>query len=358
MNEMKQAYAQAQDDAQRAGQFTPYNVYAGTGSTSYDPATGSMRSSLDPAYQGLRTSLLGNAQGGLNALSTYDPNAMATQTYNQMQAMAAPGEAADRANLTAQIQQTGQTGLEMGGDPNNPDPAMQAAYNPQMAALLRSQSQASQARQLSAINQSQDIANQMQARATGQLGAGFQLDQSQLANMQLGGQLGSQAMQGRLAGSRLAQPAIIGQGAAKAGLLGGIGSSLGLPGMGGAGGGIPGMGGALGSGLSNMFGGGGINLGNLWRSNPGSGTIPGSMQDINSNYDNYLYGDPSLNYGGGVGYGTTPMLPDYTGGGTFGGDISGGVGDFGSSNFIPGMGGGSDFGGGGFTDFAAGPYTF
>src|SRR5215471_5769054 len=69
MNEMKQAYSQAQTDAQNAGRFTPYNVYTGTGSTSYDPATGSMRSTLDPAYQGLRTSLLGNAQGGLNALS-------------------------------------------------------------------------------------------------------------------------------------------------------------------------------------------------------------------------------------------------------------------------------------------------
>src|SRR5262252_5010704 len=334
------ALEEAQKSATNAGQFNPWSVYTGTGSATFGP--GGATSTLDPAYQGLRTQLLGNASGGFGALGTYDPNAMATQTYNQMQAMAAPDEAAQRANLTAQLQQQGQTGLAIGGDPTNANPAMQAAYNPQMAALMRAQSQAAQGRQLSAIDQSQQIANQMQARATGQLGAGLQLDQSMLPYMQFGAGLGQTQTSAALAAEKMAQDPRILQGLAKGGMLsgmaGGAGSFLSrlLGGSGGAGN-LTSLLGNAGGYLRNLFGGGG-----------GSGGIPSDYQSIMNNYGE---GDPyglGLDPNAGVGYGTTPMLPNYP---TPGSDVGGGVADYGSPNYNFGLdlGGG---GGGGIGDFS------
>lgn len=245
-NEQLKAYEEAQRAAQAAGQFQPYNVFSGVGSTTMGP--NGLTSSLSPQYQGLRDQYLGNAAAGAGAAGSFDPNQMANQMYGQMQAQAAPGEAEQRANAIAQLQGMGQMGLGVGADTGN-GPA-----NPLYSSLLKAQADAGRQRQLSAYGQSQDMANQMQQRALGWGGAGLGLDQSQLGQQQLSGYLGGLGSNAALGGARLAQGPIMAQGMTKGGFLSGLGGGL----MGGAGSnsGIPGF---LRQQFPGLFGNGGGN---------------------------------------------------------------------------------------------------
>jgi len=243
-NEQLKAYEEAQRNAQAAGQFQPYNIFSGTGSTTMGP--GGLTSTLSPQYQGLRDQYLGNAAAGAGAAGSFDPNQMSNQMYAQLQAQAAPGEAEQRANAVAQLQGMGQLGLGVGADTGN-GPA-----NPLYSSLLKAQADASRQRQISSYGMSQDMANQMQQRALGWGGAGLGLDQSQLGQQQLSGYLGGLSSNAALGGARLAQGPILAQGMTKGGLLSGLGSGL----MGGANSGIPGW---LRQQFPGVFGSGGGN---------------------------------------------------------------------------------------------------
>ena len=223
-NQALLAYQEAQRRAQEAGNFTPYNVFSGLGSSTMGP--NGLTSQLSPQYQDLRNQYLGNAAAGAGAAGSFDPNQMANQVYGQMQAQAAPGEAEQRANAIAQLQGMGQIGLGVGAD-TGAGPA-----NPLYSSLLKSQADAARQRQLSSYGMSQDIANQMQQRALGWGGAGLGLDQSQLQQQQLGLYGGGLQSNAALRGAQLAQNPLLMQGLTRGGVLSGMGTGL----MSGAGG--------------------------------------------------------------------------------------------------------------------------
>lgn len=243
-NQSLQAYEEAQRKAEAAGQFTPYNVYSGMGSTTF--ANGAATSTLSPQYQQLRDQYLGNASAGASAAGAFDPNKAASDLYTQMQAEAAPGESQDRANALAQLQAMGQTGLGVG----DVVPGSGSAANPLYAALLKAQADAGRQRQISSYSTAQDTANQLQQRALGWAGAGSSLDQQSTAGLAQGANLGAIQTSGALGGARLAQQPILSQGATKGGVLSGIGNSLLGPG------GLGGAVGQIGTGIGNLFTGG------------------------------------------------------------------------------------------------------
>lgn len=238
------AYEEAQRKAEAAGQFTPYNVFSGMGSTTF--ANGAATSTLSPQYQQLRDQYLGNASAGASAAGAFDPNKAASDLYTQMQAEAAPGESQDRANALAQLQAMGQTGLGVG----DVVPGSGSAANPLYAALLKAQADAGRQRQISSYSTAQDTANQLQQRALGWAGAGSSLDQQSTAGLAQGANLGAIQTSGALGGAKLAQQPILSQGATKGGVLSGIGNSLLGPG------GLGGAVGQIGTGIGNLFTGG------------------------------------------------------------------------------------------------------
>src|SRR5262245_12921098 len=138
-NQMYQAYQRAAQKAEEAGKFTPYNVYSGMGTTSFGP--GGVTSSLSPEASGLQSDYLAAARSA--AAGSQNPNDIANQTYALMRQQASPFEEEARANLRANLAQTGTTGLGIGADIGGAGPA-----NPQMAALLKAQSDADIQRQL------------------------------------------------------------------------------------------------------------------------------------------------------------------------------------------------------------------
>lgn len=288
-NEALKAYEEAQRKAEAAGQFQPYNIFSGTGSTTMGP--GGLTSQLSPEYQGLRNQYLGNAAAGAGAAGSFDPNQMANQMYGQMQAQAAPGEEEARANAIAQLQGMGQIGLGVGADTGN-GPA-----NPLYSSLLKAQADAGRQRQLSAYGQSQDMANQMQQRALGWGGAGLGLDQSQLAQQQLSGYFGGLGSNAALGGARLAQSPIMSQGLTKGGFLGGLGGVLSGPqasmppwlrsiigGGGGGAGGIPTLP-ISPPNAGGMFGMGVDQYGNPTQGGNYSGGDPSQYGDLGGNWD-------------------------------------------------------------------------
>jgi hypothetical protein len=246
-NQMQQYLQQAQDNANRAGQFTPYNVYSGLGSTTFGP--NGVTSTLSPQYQGIQGSLLSNASGAL-AAGAQDPQTLANNYYSMLNQQAAPQEATDRANALAQLQATGTTGLGVGPNVNGAGPA-----NPLYSSLLLAQNNNALNRQIQAQTMAQQVANSTQQRGLGYLSAGTGLDQFGLQNAQLGGQLGAAQTQGALGGARIATPLIQQQGALRGGVLGGLGSALQSGGIGSLLGGLGSLGGLFsGSGQGGSFG--------------------------------------------------------------------------------------------------------
>jgi hypothetical protein len=242
-NQGIQAYRDAQQRAEAAGNFTPYNVFSGLGSTTSGP--GGVTSNLSPQYQGLRNQYLGNAAAGAGAAGSFDPYQAANTFYGQMQGQAAPYEAQQRADAVAQLQGMGTLGLGVGAD-TGAGPA-----NPMYAALLKAQADAARQRQISSYGMSQDIANQMQQRALGWGQAGLGLDQSQLQQQQLGMYGGGLQSNAALRGAQLAQQPLIYGGLTRGGLLSNIGSGM-------------------------MGSGGYGNLGNVFGNIFGSGSAPNS----------------------------------------------------------------------------------
>jgi hypothetical protein len=265
------AYQDAQQRAQQAGNFTPYNVYSGMGSTTSGP--GGITSSLSPQYQGLRDQYLGNAAAGSAAAGSFDPYQAANTFYGQMQGQAAPYEAQQRADAVAQLQGMGTLGLGVGAD-TGAGPA-----NPLYSSLLKAQSDAARQRQISSYGMSQDIANQQQQRALGWGQAGLGLDQSQLQQQQMGLYGGGLQSNAALRGAQLAQLPLIYGGLSRGGLLSNMGSGM----MNGTG-----AGGYLGNLFGNVFGSGSA-------PNAGSGSYNvlgsagGSNFDPNVDWSN-LYG--------------------------------------------------------------------
>lgn len=284
-NEALKSYEEAQRQAEAAGKFQPYNVFSGTGSTTFGP--GGATSSLSPQYQGLRDQYLGNANAGAAAAGAFDPSQASDNLYKQLQAQAAPGEAEQRSSAIAQLQGTGTLGLGVGAD-TGAGPA-----NPLYSSLLKAQADAGRQRQISAYGMAQDTANQMQQRALGWGGAGLTLDQSQLPQLQTGGYLGGLQSNSALGGARLAQGPILGQGLTKGGFLSGAGGALTGPGgsVGGTaaaylqrllsgGGGIPGLPGA-----PPNFSGTGVDASGNPTGGNFSGGDPSQYNDLGGNWD-------------------------------------------------------------------------
>src|SRR5262245_48670887 len=165
-----------------------------------------------------------------------------------MRQQASPFEEEARANLRANLAQTGTTGLGIGADIGGAGPA-----NPQMAALLKAQSDADIQRQLQSYTPGQNIARQTAQRGPAFRKSAGDLDQQALEQGKLGGYLGGLQSNAALRSAQLQMMPLLGQGQTRAGVLSGLGDKLSQ----GGGGITPGQAGAAAVGAAGAFGGGG-----------------------------------------------------------------------------------------------------
>jgi hypothetical protein len=146
-----QQYAKfAQQGANMAG-FRPVGTTTtfGTSNFQVDPATGQLTSAgyqLSPQLQAYQDQIMGSNRQSLTDATNLqnlgrqyiaqNPNQVASNWYNQQQALLAPSRDTESARLANQLQQTGRTGVSVAQGGN-----LQAA-NPEMAALANARAMA------------------------------------------------------------------------------------------------------------------------------------------------------------------------------------------------------------------------
>lgn len=140
------ALRQAGTLAQQQSQFRPVGTTTNFGTSSFqiDPTTGQLTGAgyqLSPQLQGMQNTLMGNNTQSLNDAAQLqalgrsyigqDPNAVASNWYNQQQALLAPSRDTESARLANQLQQTGRTGVSVaqGGNLGAANPEYQALAN-------------------------------------------------------------------------------------------------------------------------------------------------------------------------------------------------------------------------------------
>lgn len=221
------AYSNAANNAASSSKFTPYNVYSGFGSGTFDagsPGTSgsggywsggtyssdglgrspehggatagggfgggvwnpgtpgtparpaSATASLNPQYQALRDQYLRQANGNLSAFSSYDPQSASQDIYGKLSALSAPQEQQDRQNLESRLLAQGMLGSTGGGI--------------QQQALGTAQGQTRLARELQSYTTAQDTLDRMQARGINATNAASGLDSLAMQNLNLGGVFG------------------------------------------------------------------------------------------------------------------------------------------------------------------------
>lgn len=177
----------AANNAADKSKFTPYNVFSGAGSGTFNGTTAT--GTLSPEYLALRNKYLQNANGNLNALQNYDPQAAANDVYGKLSALSNPQEEQDRLNQENRLLAQGMLGSTGGGI--------------QRQALLTSQGLAGVGRQVQSYQLGQDALNQMQNRAFGATNAATALDAIPMNNLNAGGVFGGRASQANQFGTGL-----------------------------------------------------------------------------------------------------------------------------------------------------------
>jgi putative membrane protein len=146
-----QQYAQAAKQGADMATFRPVGTTTtfGTSNFQVDPATGQLTSAgyqLSPQLQSYQDQIMGSNRQSLTDATNLqnlgrqyiaqDPNQVASNWYNQQQALLAPSRDTESARLANNLQQTGRTGVSVaqGG-------GLQAA-NPEMAALANARAMA------------------------------------------------------------------------------------------------------------------------------------------------------------------------------------------------------------------------
>ena len=214
--------------AQRAAagsQFSPYGVTSGLGQGMFQGGQGSFQ--LDPRFQGLSNQLTDLSGGFLSQAGQFDPNQAAQSQFQQMESILQPGRERQRKSIEGGLLSQGRLGSTGGALTQQ---GYEAAVEQERARNL-----------WGAMGQAQQIQGNLLNRGIGTMQGAAGLQQQGIQNLQLGGQLGSQAAgavaQAGMFGMRGAES----QAALQSGMWSGLGSAAQqyLPGM-----------------MSGMFGGG------------------------------------------------------------------------------------------------------
>jgi len=146
-----QQYAKSAQQGANMASFRPVGTTTtfGTSNFQIDPLTGQLTSAgyqLSPQLQAYQDQIMGSNRQSLNDATTLqnlgrqyiaqDPNQVASNWYNQQQALLAPSRDTESARLANQLQQTGRTGVSVAQGGN-----LQAA-NPETAALANARAMA------------------------------------------------------------------------------------------------------------------------------------------------------------------------------------------------------------------------
>tara|TARA_R110000765_G_scaffold69267_1_gene134266 strand:- start:6650 stop:7501 length:852 start_codon:yes stop_codon:yes gene_type:complete len=102
---------EAANKAYEGGQYKPYGVTSGLGTSSFEDGQSSF--TLDPRYQGQQDQMLGLGQQAFGAAGG-DYNQLADQFYNQQRALGAGSRNAEALQLGESMFGTGSGGLRMG----------------------------------------------------------------------------------------------------------------------------------------------------------------------------------------------------------------------------------------------------
>lgn len=254
-SQAQDAQSDAANKAAEASKFTPYNVYSGFGSGTFDSgspgtvgywtggggtASGgwdrggqinrlgaggqgtwvpgqaargpSATAALNPQYAALRDQYMKQAGSQMGAFSNYDPQQASADIYGKLSALSAPYEARARTDMESRLQAQGMLGSTGGGI--------------QQQALFDSQGQSRIARELQSYSTAQDTLNQMQSRSINATNAASGLDSLALQNLNLGGAFGGKAMQGGQFGANIQNNAAMRAGDASAQFWSGIGQQV------------------------------------------------------------------------------------------------------------------------------------
>lgn len=104
----------ARDYAQK-GQFRPYTVTTGSGTTEYT-GDGQFTSSLSQPYQDLLGTTLGGAQGLFEQFGAFDPSQRAAEIYGEQAALLQPAFEQQAVNLQNRLFGGGRLGLRLAGE--------------------------------------------------------------------------------------------------------------------------------------------------------------------------------------------------------------------------------------------------
>jgi hypothetical protein len=104
---------EAANKAYEGGQYKPYGVTSGLGTSSFEDGQSSF--TLDPRYQGQQDQMLGLGQQAFGAAGG-DYNQLADQFYNQQRALGAGSRNAEALQLGESMFGTGSGGLRMGAE--------------------------------------------------------------------------------------------------------------------------------------------------------------------------------------------------------------------------------------------------
>ena len=171
--------------AAKAGEFKPYSVTTGLGSSYFDPETAQAGYILDPALQAWRDQYM---QSAAQAMPTsFDTTANAQQYYNEMQQMMAPARQQENLAMQQDLFGSGRLGMRLAGEAAGAGTGM---VQPDVFGMNQARSQADMALAQQARAQAQTELDQAITRGSGLLQSGLGIEQLGMTPLEMGATLG------------------------------------------------------------------------------------------------------------------------------------------------------------------------
>lgn len=177
------------------GKFTPYNITTNVGSTNDKGAF-----TASPGMQGVSDSATKAAQSSFDAGNAIDVNNLAGQRYNLMQSIFAPGDNAALAELRANQQARGRSGVQ---SLNMANSAGGVGANPAEVAYYKALGDRNLKAQATAADQALAQRGGLLTQGAGASAVPLNIGTQGLNQIQTGAQLGNTAFQNNMAGTQL-----------------------------------------------------------------------------------------------------------------------------------------------------------
>ena len=177
------------------GKFTPYNITTNVGSTNDKGAF-----TASPGMQGVSDSATKAAQSSFDAGNAIDVNNLAGQRYDLMQSIFAPGDNAALAELRANQQARGRSGIQ---SLNMANSAGGVGSNPAEVAYYKALGDRNLKAQATAADQALAQRGGLLTQGAGAAATPLNIGAQGLNQIQTGAQLGNTAFQNNMAGTQL-----------------------------------------------------------------------------------------------------------------------------------------------------------